>query len=61
MWKDDRKKTHPELEKWDTNGLTINSLASGWFALPNFCICSEGNDAVSYMQVYCAISQDVHF
>lgn len=62
MWKDDRKKTHPELQKWDTNDLTISSLAFGWFALPNFCVCNEdkrgGNDAVSCMQVFCAISQD---
>lgn len=56
------KKIHLELQKWDTNDLTINSLPFGWFALPNFCICNEGkgdgNDAVSYMQLFCAIPQD---
>lgn len=42
MWKDDRKKPHLELQKWDTNDLIINSLTFGWFALPNFCLCNEG-------------------
>lgn len=56
------KKPHLELQKWDTNDLTINSLTFGWLAFPNFCICNEvkegGHDAVGYMQVFCAISQD---
>lgn len=58
------RKLHLELQKWDTNDLTINRLAFGWFAVPNFCVCNEGkgggNNAVSYMQVFCAISQDAN-
>lgn len=48
------KKTHLELQKWDTNDLTINSLA--WFALPNFCICNEGKGGGVMLWVTCKLS-----